>query len=144
VIASRLALPPQPHITTYRVVYADTDKMGRVYYARYLVYFERGRTELLRSAGFPYRMLEEHGLFLPVRRCEICYLGYAVYDDELHIATWVRRVRHATVIIANAICRPPEPRPLVWGEVELASIDAQGRPQALPAKVVEALGKYLF
>ncbi len=141
--ASRFSLPPQAHITPYRVVYADIDRMGRMYYANYLVCFERGRTELLRAAGFPYRALEEQqGLFLPVRRCEIRYLGYAVYDDDLRIATWVTRLRHATVSFANAICRAQESRPLVWGEVELAAVDASGRPQPLPPHVAEALEKY--
>ena len=62
----------------YRVCYGDTDKMGVVYYANYFEFFERGRTEMLRSAGFPYSRLEELGLFLPV--------------TEANAAIWPRRV----------------------------------------------------
>ena len=57
----------------YRVPYADTDNMGVVYYANYLIYFERGRTELLRQIGYTYKEMEEKGLYFPIRNVECNY-----------------------------------------------------------------------
>ena len=60
---------------TYRVPYADTDQMGVVYYANYFEYFERGRTEMLRSVGAPYSVLEQEGAFLPVIEAHCDYFA---------------------------------------------------------------------
>lgn len=68
-----------------RVLYADTDKMGVVYYAKYLEYFEYARTELFRSLGYSYKDVEEEGIILPVRNANINYLKSAYYDDLLSI-----------------------------------------------------------
>ncbi|NOY75097.1 MAG: (d)CMP kinase [Kiritimatiellaeota bacterium] len=73
----------------YRVAYADTDKMGVVYYANYLVYFERLRNELLRDAGLPYAEMEKRGVMLPVVEAVCNYKKAAEYDDLLTISGWV-------------------------------------------------------
>ena len=81
---------------TYRVPYADTDQMGVVYYANYLIYFERARTELLRLVGLPYREMERRGYGLPVIEAHVDYKASAGYDDELTITgqlAWVKGVR---------------------------------------------------
>ena len=135
--------PPHAHACPYRVCYADTDCMGRVYYANYLVWFERARTELLRAAGLPYRQLEKAGAFLPVRACEVRYFGHTEYDDELILQTWISRLRHATVDFVTAVVRPPEPRILVVGRVELACITREGRPRPLPEEAAAALQRFL-
>ena len=80
----------------YRVPYADTDQMGFVYYANYLVYFERARNELMREIDIPYRDLEERGIGLPVITAHLDYKAPAVYDDELELVSslgWLRGVR---------------------------------------------------
>lgn len=69
----------------YRVPYADTDQMGVVYYANYLVYFERVRNEILREMEIPYTTWEESGLFLPVRESVCQYKKPAFYDDMLDL-----------------------------------------------------------
>ena len=69
----------------YRVPYADTDRMGVVYYANYLVYFERVRNQFLSDIALPYRELEEQGILLPVVKAEIDYKRPAEFDDVLHI-----------------------------------------------------------
>ena len=74
---------------TYRVPYADTDQMGVVYYANYFEYFERGRTEMLRSVGAPYSVLEQEGAFLPVIEAHCDYFGSAKYDDLLTFRSYV-------------------------------------------------------
>ncbi len=81
---------------TYRVPYADTDRMGVVYYANYLVYFERARNKLLRHHGLPYTELESRGFGLPVVEAHVSYRASAGYDDVLTITGrigWVRGVR---------------------------------------------------
>ena len=69
----------------YRVPYADTDQMSVVYYANFLVYFERLRNELLRAAGYTYLQMETEGLMLPVLEAHCRYLQPARYDDLLTI-----------------------------------------------------------
>jgi acyl-CoA thioester hydrolase len=75
------------HRTTFRVIYADTDNMGVVYYANYLKWFEVGRTEMLRSLGFPYKEIEAKGILLPVSEAFCKYISPARYDDVLTIET---------------------------------------------------------
>ena len=73
--------------TRVRVRYAETDRMGVVYYANYLVWFEVGRTELLRTLGWSYREMEQAGIGLPVIEATCLYHRPARYDDELEIRT---------------------------------------------------------
>ncbi len=83
-------------LLTYRVPYADTDQMGVVYYANYLVFFERARTELLRHAGLPYSELESMGYAMPVLEAAVSYRNAAFYDDLLDVRgeiAWVKPVR---------------------------------------------------
>jgi acyl-CoA thioester hydrolase len=128
---------------TYRVCYADTDRMGRVYYANYLVWCERARTGLLRDAGHPYREVEERGVLLPVRRCAVRYPGFAEYEDEVEFVTWISRLKRATVTFETLVRRPPEEAPVALGTVELACVNAGGRPIPIPEDLRAALGPYL-
>lgn len=77
------------HIFTIRVRYADTDKMQFVYNGKYLEYFEVGRTELLRSLGLPYSVVENNGYQLPVIEASVKYKSPAFYDDLLEIESTV-------------------------------------------------------
>lgn len=72
-----------------RVLYAHTDKMGVVYYGRYYEYFEAGRNEFLRSIGYPYSVIESHGLVLPVIESHCNYFASAHYDDEITQVTFL-------------------------------------------------------
>ena len=74
-------------VSTLRVRYAETDKMGVVYYANYLVWFEVGRADLLRSLGWSYREMEIAGISLPVIEAHCTYLRPARYDDEIEVRT---------------------------------------------------------
>ncbi|MEO0415797.1 MAG: thioesterase family protein [Verrucomicrobiota bacterium] len=75
-------------IMPYRVPYADTDQMGVVYYANYLVYFERTRNEVLRELDYPYTKIEEEGMILPVIEAHCDYKRPAKYDDLLEFHAW--------------------------------------------------------
>lgn len=134
--------PAHAHRMRYRVAYGETDAMGRVYYANYLVWFERGRTEMLRALGFPYREMEARDLLLPVRRCEVQYAGYASYDDEVEIVTWVGSFSRASLTFLSNIEVVGAGRPVVHGVVELACVNRAGRIQPLPQELAAAIDAY--
>ena len=76
--------------TKIRVRYSETDKMGYVYYGNYAQYYEIGRAELMRKMGFPYRKLEDQGIFLPIVSLKVKYIKPALYDDMLTIKTYLK------------------------------------------------------
>ena len=88
----------------YRVPYADTDQMGVVYYANYLVYFERARGQLLRDLDLPYSELEKRGFALPVIEANVQYKSTASYEDELDIGGWFAWVKGARLRIDCEVC----------------------------------------
>ena len=75
-----------------RVRYAETDRMGLLHHANYLVYFEQGRTELLRQQGFSYRDIEDQGFYLVLTKVQVRYKSQAYYDDLLTLRTIVQRM----------------------------------------------------
>jgi acyl-CoA thioester hydrolase len=93
------------HSTSIRVRYADTDKMGIVYNGNYLTYFEIGRTELLRSLGMPYAVLEEQGFQLPVIEAHIEYKLPAEYDDLLSVKATCKMERGILLYINYEITK---------------------------------------
>src|SRR4030066_2178845 len=94
-----------PHRIEIRVTYAETAAMGIVYYANYLRWFEMGRTEFIRNLGFPYKKLEEEGIYLPVSEVFCKYLVSARYDDVLTIETAVDLLRRASIQFTYRILR---------------------------------------
>src|ERR1700758_1479222 len=87
-----------------RVAYADTDRMGVVYYANYLVLFERGRTEFLRSLGLRYRDLEEQQrIFMPAMESHVEYYAPARYDDLIKVRTFLSELGHAHLVFRSEI-----------------------------------------
>jgi acyl-CoA thioester hydrolase len=118
-----------------RVRYADTDRMGVVYYANYLVWFEIGRTEWLRQAGITYRALEESGVVLPVVdvRCE--YAQPARYDDEIEIRTRGALLSGVRVRFDYEIVRRETGAVAACGHTIHASVDVNGRPRRLPVSL---------
>ena len=116
--------------TQIRVRYAETDRMGLLHHANYLVYFEQARTELLRSLGLSYRDLEDQGYLLVLTRVELRYRRPAHYDDLLTIRTTVARttavrIDHAYEVFRDGVL-------LAEGSTTLACVDREGRPQGLP------------
>lgn len=83
--------------TTVRVRYAETDRMGYVYYGNYTQYFEVGRVEALRQLGTSYKEMEEGGVMLPVYTCNLKYLKPAYYDDLLVIKTTIKELPRARI-----------------------------------------------
>lgn len=115
---------------TIRVRYAETDRMGLLHHANYLVYFEQGRTELLRSQGLAYRDLEDQGFLLVLTRVQVRYRSPARYDDLLRLRTSV--VRTTLVKIEHRYELFRDDVLLAEGETTLGCVDREGKAQALP------------
>ena len=131
-----------------RVRYAETDQMGIVYYANYLVWFEIGRVELLRSLGLAYSQMEkDHKLILPVVEANCRYRAPARYDDEILIETRPALLRGSVLKFAYRILRNgmdgEEPQLLAEGETVHVVCDDQLRRKPLPERYAEALRKLM-
>lgn len=118
------------HEIEIRVRYPECDPMGFLHHSRVFIYFEMGRTELLRASGGSYRALEESGLLVVVARAECRYHRPAQYDDLLRLKTIVRRVTAAKIEHEYQIRRDGEL--LYQGHVVLGLVDRQGRIQRVP------------
>lgn len=113
-----------------RVRYAETDRMGLLHHANYFVYFEMGRTELLRKRGMTYRDMEDAGHLLVIVDLGCKYKRPAHYDDLLTLRTTVERVTHVKIVHKYELLR--DGLLLAEGHSTLACVDREGRPQALP------------
>lgn len=135
-VAEKILDRIRSHYSTYRVCYGDTDQMGVVYYANYLEFFERSRTEMLRDAELPYRKLEGLGYYLPVSEVNCKYFSSARYDDLLTFKSWVSEMGSVRMVIATEIyC---EDKLLVRGLVTLACVNTKGRPCRIPEILANA------
>jgi len=118
-----------------RVRYAETDRMGVVYYANYLVWFEVGRTEWLRESGWSYREMEAEGLGLPVIEAHCEYRQPARYDDEIEIVTKATLLTPVRIRFDYDITRQRDQVVTATGYTVHAAVDAAGRPCRLPERV---------
>ena len=124
-----------PTISRVRVRYAETDQMGVVYYANYLVWFEVGRTDLLRESGWSYREMEIDGYGLPVIETHCSYRESARYDDELEVRTTGAMLSPVRVQFAYEVVRASDAATLATGTTVHATVDRTGRPCRLPERV---------
>ena len=133
-------LTPTGHRLLARVYFADTDFSGVVYHARYLEFFERGRSDFLRLIGVHHTELADgkHGekLVWVVKRMEIDFRGSARIDDVLTVDTVTERVSGARIFMAQKIAR--DGQVLVEAKVEAAIISESGRPRRFPKEWIEA------
>jgi len=113
--------------------------MGVVYYANYFVWFEVGRTDLLRDAGWTYRDMEGDGYLLPVLEANCLYRQPARYDDELDVRTAGELISPVRVRFTYDVVRPVDAVLLATGYTIHASIDRDGRPCRLPERVRQLL-----
>ena len=126
--------------TEVRVRYAETDQMGIVYYANYLVRFEIGRVELLRSMGLAYSQLEtEHECILPVVEATCRYRSPARYDDEILIETRPSMLRGSVIKFAYRIVRKANQELLAEGETVHVVCDDRLHRKSLPPHYADAL-----
>jgi acyl-CoA thioester hydrolase len=124
---------------TIRVRYAETDRMGLLHHANYLVYFEQARTELLRDFGLTYKDMEDAGFLLVLTKVEVRYKQPARYDEVLTISTTVARTTPIRIEHKYEVFR--EGRLIAEGNTTLACIDRDGKVQALPDWFLERRAK---
>jgi acyl-CoA thioester hydrolase len=127
------------HEIEIRVRYQETDAQGRVHHANYLTYFELGRTELLRAAGYEYRRIEEEGWMLVVAEMNIKYYLPASYDDLLRLRTTVTEAKGARAVNKYEVFRGDVL--LAEGHSVVACINRQGRVTRLPKALLFKSGE---
>jgi acyl-CoA thioester hydrolase len=121
------------HETLLRVRYSETDKMGIVYYANYLVWFEIGRAEFCRARGFSYRDMEEQDdAFLVVAEAYCRYKAPAYYDDELLVRTHIAELRRRSLRFGYEIVRVSDDQIIAEGETGHVVTDGSGRVRSFP------------
>ncbi len=121
------------HHWPLRVYYEDVDLAGIVYYANYLKYLERGRSEMVREAGISQLDMKAAGLVFAVRRVEADYLLPAQYDDELVVETRLDRLKGASFDMPQRVLRGDTT--LLEARVKVVILNAQGRAARLPADI---------
>lgn len=126
-----------------RVIYAHTDQMQVVYYARYFEFIEAARNELLRSCGFAYKALEASGVALPVVSAHLDYLSPARYDDELLIETHVAKLENVRVRLAYQGFEKNARRKLFEGYTIHAFVNQAGKLARPPQAFLDALKPYV-
>ncbi len=127
------------HTTRVTVRYGETDQMGFVHHRVYLLYFEHGRTSMMKALGCPYGQMEKDGAFLPVTEVGLKFKAPARFEDEIEIATTVQSVTAARVIFAYEVRKVVDDTLLCEGFTVLGSIGANGVAKRLPAGLVETL-----
>ncbi len=125
------------HHHQVRVYYEDTDMAGIVYYANYLKFIERGRSEWVRSIGIDQARLKKEGMFFAVRKVDADFLRPAVYDDVLTVETVVESQTGARLNLIQRVLREGEE--IFTAKVMIVSLSVDGYPVALPADIRQLL-----
>ena len=124
---------------THRVNYSETDQMGFVYHANYLVWLDIARTEHLRERGVSYKELEEQGTYLTVTDVHVRYRQPARYDDMIRVRCWVRELASRRVIFGYAVERAETDELLATAETSLIALDRRHTLSRIPEHVSELL-----
>ena len=127
--------------TALRVRYSETDGMGIVYHANYVVWFEIGRTEWCRAAGVPYRSMEDAGLLILVTSVECAFRRSARYDDAIRVRAAMTELSSRGCAFAYEIVGPEDAR-LATGATRHVFADVEGRLRRAPEEIVETLERY--
>lgn len=132
-----MSAEPPTYDHRVRVRYAETDQMGVVHHANYVLYLEEARTAWMNALGVPYGQLERQGVGLAVRKVDLRYRESALYEDDLIVRTCLERLRGASVVFGYEVLRERDGALLVRGSTDLACIDLTGTrgPRALPEQV---------
>ncbi len=124
-----------------RVYYEDTDSGGVVYYANYLKFMERARTEWLRSLGFEQdRLVEQEGIIFVVRKAELDYLSPARFNDALEVRVWIAERRRASIVFGQEVINAADGRVLCSGKIKTTCVDTiKFRPHPIPDSIMKEL-----
>jgi acyl-CoA thioester hydrolase len=136
----------EPEIRTtseFRVRYAETDQMGVVYHANYLVWCEIGRTDLIRTLGTTYADLERRDILLAVSDASLRFHASARYDDLILVETTLEEVRSRAITFGYRIERRDGEniQRLVSARTTLIAVDRNGRPRSMPAELLRMFGR---
>jgi acyl-CoA thioester hydrolase len=126
--------------TRLRVRYAETDQMGIVYHANYLVWMELGRVEYCRAAGIVYRDLELEGVLLAVVEANCRYLSPALYDEEVTVGSWITAAHPRMLHFAYEMTEVTSGRRLATGETKHVFCTRDHKPMKLPEKYRAVFG----
>jgi acyl-CoA thioester hydrolase len=136
-----LEAPQRFHEHRVRVRYAETDQMGVVYHANYLVWMEVGRVEYCRANGLRYRDMEdEEAMHLAVVEVGCRYLAPALYDEELVVKTWVREIHARMVVFGYEIRNAETDRALFTGFTKHVFLGRDLKPKKLPQRYWPVFG----
>jgi len=123
----------------HRVNYSETDQMGFVYHANYLIWMDMARTEHLRERGMSYKELEDQGTYLTVTDVHIRYRRPARYDDMIRVRCWVRELASRRVVFGYAVERAETGDVLATAETSLIALNPQQTLSRIPEHVCELL-----
>ena len=126
-------------VTEYRVIFADIDSMGVVYYSHYLDWFERGRTEFFREMDLPYTEVMKQGIVTPVSEVYCRYHKSAQYDDVVQIETTVSSFKRVTIVFDYEIYRKDDRTLLVSGYTKHGFLDLNGKIVKIPSFIREKI-----
>jgi acyl-CoA thioester hydrolase len=119
----------------FRVRYAETDQMGVVYHANYLIWCEIGRTDHIRTMGTPYRDIEKQGITLAVSEAAMRFHASARYDDLIRVETTLTSVTSRTLVFDYVVKNAESGERLATVSTTLISLDPHGRVIAMPAEL---------
>ena len=125
--------------TRFRARYAETDKMGVIYYANYLVWMEMGRTDYCKSVGFDYREMEIDGAHMAVAEAVCRYVSPARYDDEILVRTSVERLNRRLITFAYSISNSQSNTLLAEGKTVHVAMGFDGKARSIPERYMELL-----
>jgi acyl-CoA thioester hydrolase len=127
------------HETKIVVRYSETDQMGRVYYSRYLEWFELGRAEHLISVGFPYSDMEKQGLYLVVADTYIKYVKPAKYEETVIVKTMIKEINKASVVFEYEVKNGTTNDLLATGNSKLVAVTKEGKVTSIPDNIRKIL-----
>ena len=131
------------HKLQVKIYYEDTDCAGVVYYANYLKYFERARTEMFESTCKPLKELMKEGIQFVVAEAALKYHRPGRYGDRLVVESWIKEFGHVTIVFGHRVRRMETGELLVSGEVKIASVSDTLRPVKLPQKIRQAMNVFV-
>lgn len=123
----------------HRVNYSETDQMGLVYHANYVIWLDMARTEHLRGTGVTYKEMEEQGVYLAVTDLQVRYRRAARYDDLVRVRCWVREVASRRVTFGYAVERSGTDELLATAQTSLMALDRGHSPTRIPEHVRDLL-----
>lgn len=130
---------PHTSETRFRARYSETDKMGVIYYANYLVWMEMGRTDYCKSVGFDYRDMELDGANMAVAEATCRYVSPARYDDEILVITRIERLNRRLITFAYVITNDRTQAVLAEGTTVHIAVGADGKSRFIPQRYMDLM-----